>query len=122
MPGVGTTRFTAMSGVITDEVRGGIFDATAFPYVTAYVSGTGTINAGKISFEEADYAEKEMPYTGTWSNLGATYDVTASGLSGGKQQAIHFPVAKYRFVRPFIETAIGGGGSVSVVFVGTGAS
>lgn len=122
MPGVGPTRFTAMSGVITDEQRGGIFDATQYPYVTAFVTGTGTIASGLVSFEEADYDPAASPYTGTWSDLGSSYDVTASGLTGGATQAVHFPVAKFRFVRPFIETAIGGGGSVSVVFVGTGAS
>lgn len=122
MPGVGVTRFQSMSAVTTDEARGGIFDATQFPYVTAYVTGAGTIASGKVSFEEADYEPKEMPYTGTWSNLGTDYDVTALDLSGGKQEAVHFPTAKFRFIRPFIETAIGGGGSVSVVFVGTGPS
>lgn len=122
MPGVGNVRFTSMQAVITDEVRGGVFDATAYPYVTAYAKGTGTISSGKISFEEADYDPAEFPYTGTWSLLPSTYDITATGLSGGAQTAVHFPPAKYRFVRPFIETAIGGGGSVSVVFVGMGPS
>lgn len=122
MPGVGTTRFSSMTGVTTDEVRGGIFDATMFTYVTAYVTGTGTITGGTVSFEEADYPEKDFPYTGVWGDLGSGYDVTASGLSGGGQAVVHFPMAKFQFVRPFIEAAITGGGSVAVVFAGTGPS
>lgn len=122
MPGVGNIRFTSMTAVITDEVRGAIFDATAYPYITAYAKGTGTTSSGKISFEEADYAQSEFPYTGTWSLLPSTYDVAATGLSGGQQTAVRFPVGKYRYIRPFIETAIGGGGSVDVVFVGMGPS
>lgn len=122
MPGVGNTRFVSMSGFVTDEQRGAIFNATAYPYVTAFVSGAGTINAGKVSFEEADYEPDSPEYAGTWSLLPSSYDVTASSLTGGKQQAVHFPLAKYRAIRPFIETAIGGGGSVSVVFVGMGPS
>ena len=122
MPGVGNTRFVSMTAVTTDEVRGGIFDATAYPYVTAYVTGTGTISGGTVSFEEADYAEFQMPYTGTWSDLGSSYDVTASGLSGGGQEVVHFPLAKFRYIRPFIEAAIAGGGSISVTFVGMGPS
>lgn len=122
MPGVGNTRFTSMTAVTADETRGLIFDATAYPYVTAYVTGTGTIVSGLLSFETADYAEASFPYTGTWADFGSSYDVTASGLSGGGQEAVVFPVAKFRFIRPFIETAIGGGGSVSVVFVGMGPS
>lgn len=122
MPGVGNARFVSMTAVTTDEVRGGIFDATVYPYVTAYVTGTGTISGGTVSFEEADYADAQMPYTGTWSDLGSGYDVTASGLSGGATQVVHLPVRKYRFVRPFIEAAITGGGSISVTFAGMGPS
>ncbi len=122
MPGVGTTRFSAMSAVTDDETRGSYLDASHLPYLTAYVSGTGTISGGTVSFEEADWAPDALPYSGTWSDLGSTYDVTASNLSGGKQIAVHFPVGKYHFIRPFIEAAIAGGGSVSVVFVGTGPS
>jgi hypothetical protein len=111
-----------MSGVTADEQRGGIFDATLYPSVTVFVTGTGTISSGKISFEEADYEPSALPYTGTWSVLPSDFDVTASDVSGGKQEAIHFPPAKYRFIRPFIETEIGGGGSIGVVFVGMGPS
>lgn len=122
MPGVGTTRQVSMIGISADETRGLIFDATQFPYVTAYVVSTGTTSSGVVSFEEADYPEKDIPYTGTWSDLGSSYDVTVSAISGGGQEAVHFPVSKFRYVRPFIETAIGGGGSIAVVFVGTGPS
>lgn len=114
-------RLVSMTNIIDDETRGVPFNAAAYPYLTAWVSGTGTINAGKISFEEADWnPQTETPYGGTWSVMANTYDVTASSLSGGKMLSVRFPVGRYSFIRPFIETAIGGGGSVSVVFTATG--
>lgn len=117
----GFARLVSMTGQTVDETRGIPLDASECPYVSAYVTGTGTINSGKISFEEADWNPTgEVPYAGTWSTFSSSYDVTASNLSGGKTQAVHFPVASYHFIRPFIETAIGGGGSVSVVLVGHG--
>lgn len=115
----GPTRAVSMTAVTADETRGRPFKALDYEYVTAYVSGTGTIASGVISFEEASWNEAtEVAYAGTWSDLGSDYDVTASDLSDGKMVAVHLPVSAYHFIRPFIETAIGGGGSVSVAFVG----
>lgn len=121
MPGVGNQRFVSMTGVSADEVRGAIFDATAYPYVTAFVKGTGTIEAGAIQFEEADYDPSEFPSAG-WSNLGSSYAVTGTDVTAGGQEAIHFPVAKFRFIRPLIADEITGGGTISVVFVAMGPS
>lgn len=124
MTNAGPITVVALEGAIADDTRGTWIDARSYPYLAAYVSGTGTINAGVVSFEEAYFDPNATPggYVDTWSTLPTDFDVDATDLTGGAQAAVHFPVGKYAFVRPFIETAIGGGGAVSVVFVGTGPS
>jgi len=113
-----------MLDVSDDAVRGQWIDATLLPYLAAYCTGSDdTLSAGLISFEEADFNPDETPggFGGTWSDMGSTYDVTAANLSDLAQVAVHFPVGKYRFIRPFIETAVSGG-TVTVVLVGTASS
>ena len=117
MPGQGPKRQVCLLDATTDETLGTPFDASQTPYVTAYVIGTGTTSSGVVTFEEADWSDTETPYAGTWSSIGT---VNASDVTGGAQKASHFAAAAYRYIRPRITTAIGGGGSVTVVLVGVG--
>ena len=75
-------------------------------------SDGGTISAGVVTIEEADWDEQEMIYSGTWSTIG-TVDVT--GLSTITGQSVnHLQVSDYAYIRARISTAITGGGKVNV--------
>ncbi len=119
MPGQGQKRQVCINAGIDDETLGTPFDATQCPHVTVWVKGTGTTSSGVVTIEEADYSETDPVYSGTWSSLTT---VNASDVTAGKQLAVHLAVADYRFIRPRISTVIGGGGSVTVVITGLGAS
>ena len=121
MPGQGPTRIYSLTEATADETLGHWLDCTQLPYVAAYVIGIGTLDSGVITLEEADWDPKNGPvYDGVWS---AITTVNANDVTGGAQKAIHFAVAKYRFVRARVSTVIAGsGGSVTVVLMGTGPS
>lgn len=123
MPGAAPFRQVALNAVTVDETTGSPINCAGYPYLVAYVTGTGTTSSGVITFEEADYSDEPynnaVPYTGTWSSITT---VNASDVTGGAQKAIHFTVAAYGWVRARISTAIGGGGSITVVMRGTGVS
>lgn len=73
----------------------------------------GTISAGVLTIEEADFDGTTGPYTGTWS-LVTTVDLTTlSTLT--QQQVTHLQVSGYAYIRVRISTAITGGGKINVV-------
>jgi hypothetical protein len=72
----------------------------------------GTISAGVVTFEEADWDEQEMIYSGTWSSIG-TLDVTALSTVTG-QAVVHLQVSDYAYIRARISTALTGGGKINV--------
>lgn len=116
--GFGPFRQVAINAQSADETQGIPKDCTGYPYVTVYVTGTGTTSSGVITFEEADYDPNTgVPYGGTWSPITT---VNASDVSGGLQKTIKFPVAAYAWIRARISTAIGGGGTITVVLRGSG--
>ncbi|HEX7936766.1 MAG TPA: hypothetical protein VF573_27345 [Paraburkholderia sp.] len=98
---------------ITDETLGQRVDCSGRPNIVIYAKGTDTTSSGVITIEECDYNPAvEQDYTGTWSSIAT---VNASDVTGGAQKAVHLALGAYGFVRARISTAIGGGGSVSVV-------
>lgn len=111
------THLASLTDATADETLGHVLDARNLINITAYVVGTGTINAGVITIEEADYDPDVTPggYTGTWS---AVTTVNAADVTGGAQKAVHLTSGSYGFLRPRVSTAIGGGGSVSVFLQG----
>ncbi len=120
MPGQGRKRQVCINAAVDDETLGMPFDASQCPYVTVWVKGSGTTSSGVVTIEEADYdPDVEPPYTGTWAPITT---VSASDVTGGAQKSVHLPVSNYRFVRPRISTVIGGGGTITVVLTGLGAS
>ncbi len=120
MPGQGFKRQVSLLNVTVDETFGTPFDGSECPHITVWIKGTGTTSSGVVTIEEADYdPQTEAVYSGTWSSLTT---VNASDVTGGKQSAVHLAIGSYRFVRPRISTAIGGGGSITVVITGVGAS
>lgn len=118
--GYGPSRLVSLSVASIDETIGRPFDASGYPYVTVWIKGTGTTSSGVVTIEEAYYdSNVDGIYTGTWSPITT---VNASDVTGGAQKAVHLPVANYQWVRPRISTVIGGGGSVTCIITGTGAS
>lgn len=82
-----------------------------------YVIGSGTISAGTLIFEEADYAPNGLIYAGTWSAI-ASASVTLTSVSGGAQAAVHLVNGAYAFVRArFTVNVTGAGGLVDVVAI-----
>lgn len=75
------------------------------------VIGNGTISGGTLLIEEAFWTDRQMPYSGTWSQV---YSVTASGVSGGAQQHIHIAPNANAYRRVRISSNITGGGGLSV--------
>jgi hypothetical protein len=90
-------------------------DCSAYPRLTAYLRGVDTINAGTVILEEACFDPGVPYYSGTWSLI---YTFTASTVSGGAQQAYHFPSpTPYKMVRARIGTTVSGGSAPKVTLV-----
>jgi hypothetical protein len=112
------TQVVSLSNATADETLGAVFDARNYRTWAAYLIGTGTLEGGVVTIEEAYYDPNVTPggYTGTWSSL---TDLNAADGSGGKQKAYHPTTGAYAFVRARVSTIISGaGGSVTLVFVG----
>lgn len=72
----------------------------------------GTTSGGTLVIEESDL----NPYTGTWSQIGAT--INASAFTGGAKQVYHIRLGAGLFLRVRIATTITGGGTVTVTASG----
>ena len=85
-----------------------------FPNVAINIEGSGTISAGTLVIEEAWFnAAQANTYSGTWSQIESSIDLTA--VSGGEQQIVHLPSPNaYANVRVRLTATVTGGGSVSV--------
>lgn len=114
---IGLLRVPQLTAEIADETTSEPLLVLGYTNHTVYVIGDGTTSSGVITIETADYnpakAAEEL-YADTWSPITT---VNASDVSGGKQKAITISNAPYTFVRTRISTAIGGGGSISTVWV-----
>lgn len=113
---VGCLRVEALTAAVDDETTGAPIKVLGWPWLAVYVTGTGTTSSGVITIETADFdPSTASTYTGTWS---AITTVNASDVTGGAQKYVALTVAAYTQIRARVSTAIGGGGSVSVVVVG----
>lgn len=74
-----------------------------------FFTSVGTTSGGTILIEEADWAEKTGPYSGTWSQIAS---IAASSFTGGAQLAYHVGDSAYAYVRVRISSAITGGGAI----------
>ena len=113
----GYLRWPQLINAIADETDPGApAPCHGFPYVSIYVSGTGTTSSGVITVETADY-DPQMPqsgYAGTWSPVTT---INATDVDAGKQKLVSLTTASYAFIRTRITTVIGGGGSVSTTII-----
>lgn len=114
--------FTAqlLTEVTADETTSVAVEVGGLSALTFYVIGSGTTSSGVITIEEAWYDPSLFGgtggYGGTWSSMTT---INASDVTGGAQKAYHPSFGAYKWVRARISTAIGGGGNISVVLIGT---
>lgn len=111
-------RVVLLNQQTADETTSQPVDVSGFSSIVFYLMGQGgTISSGSITYEEAttDPAHSEQTYGGTWSIIGTA--VNATDVTGDKSKATHPARGAYHVVRARIDTAIGGGGNVSVVLV-----
>ena len=102
------------AGTITDETPSIPLNVQGYRDIAVYLKGTGTINAGVVVVEEADYNPKTEPIPSAWATL---YSFDADDTTGGATVSTHLPTAAYSFIRLRVTTAIGGGGSVEAAVV-----
>ena len=112
-------RIVLLKQQIDDETTSKPIDVQGLTCLVLYLIGYGTTSGGTITYEEStdDPSVSDTPYGGTWSIIGTANN--ASDVSGGKQKATHLSVGAYHRIRARISDAITGGGSISVVLVGT---
>ena len=100
-------------------------NATPYTCVAVYVTGFGTISAGTLLIEEADWADEAVsPFGGTWSTT-ETIDLTTvdGGSTTGNQAKVIVPSAApgpyaFRWLRARFSVDVSGtGGQVAVTLV-----
>ena len=113
------TRIVLLKQKIDDETTSLPVDVRGLKAIALYLMGHGTTSGGTITYEEStdDPTTSDTIYGGTWSIIGSANN--ASDVTAGKQKATHLTVGAYHRVRARISDAITGGGSISVVLVGT---
>ena len=113
------TRIILLNQKIDDETTSEAIDVQGLTAIALYLIGHGTTSGGTITYEEStdNPAISNTIYGGTWSIIGSANN--ASDVTAGKQKATHLTVGAYHRVRARISDAITGGGSISVVLVGT---
>lgn len=79
-------------------------------YTVTYTS-EGTTSSGNMLVEESDLPS----YTGTWSQV---HSQTAAALTGGAKLCVHVQIGAGLWTRVRINTAIGGGGTMSATISG----
>ena len=118
MTGYAPFRAELLIAQITDETTSVPFDCTGYTHLVAYIISNGTTSSGAVTYEEATY-DPTVPggvggYGGTWAIIGSAVNPAAADAV----VATHFAAGAYHWVRARISTAIGGGGSVTVVLCG----
>ncbi len=105
--------------VTEDESTAKWIDVRGRAHVVFYLTGRDTISGGVVTFEEGspeDFGASgnpPAPFGAAVGSYSAITTQTASSVSGGKQLAVHMPVAGYFMVRARVSTAITGGGTLS---------
>lgn len=115
----GTSQLFTLFPALTTTGTSIPVDLRDFGVFTVTVIGVGTISAGTLIIEEADYDPLgQAPYSGTWSQIDS---IDCTAVSGGKTESSHEPVSApgaYVFsqVRGRFSVDISGaGGSVTVL-------
>lgn len=97
-----------------DETFSQPIDVIGYTHLVAYMFANGTVTSGAVTFlEGAIDPDTDQPFSGTWATIGSAVTAPTTGIS----TATHFTVGAYSHIQARISTAIGGGGSISVVFV-----
>lgn len=98
-----------------DETFSRPYDVRGYTHLAVYVIANGTVSSGAVTINEAciDPAT-DLPYSGTWVAVGS-----AVTPATGTVVVSHLTVAAYSHLQARINTAIGGGGTVTVVLVGS---
>ena len=111
-PGASLTA-TMLSAVSADETFSRPIDVRGYTHIAVYVIANGTVSSGAVTVNEAclDPAT-DLPYSGTWVAVGS-----AVTPATGTVVVAHLTVAAYSHVQARVNTAIGGGGTVTVVLV-----
>ncbi len=122
MPGVGPNQILLLgsqstaTGVITGVTATGVSipieRASGAGVVTLYMRSTGTMSAGTILIEEADWMPREVPYSGTWSVL---QTIAATDLTGTIVKAYHITDTCYGYIRVRVSVEITGGGTLIAI-------
>ena len=116
MVGANILQIPLLNAESADETTSEAIDCRRYSKIAIFFIGVDTISSGVVTIEEATFNANPqsgpLGYTGTWSTI-QTY--TATGVSGGKQEAVHLQVSCYAWIRTRISTAIGGGGNISSV-------
>lgn len=127
MPTTASSRILFLGTENADSSVTGVTVGTSIPLarptdgtLTFYLRSIGTTSGGTILIEEADWGDREAPYSGTWSQIAS---IAASSFTGGAQTAYHINSDNsFRYVRVRISAAITGGGSVLVSASSRGAA
>lgn len=115
----GPKRVICFTDQSADETLGPWIPVRGANNVSFYLSGTGTTSSGVVTIETTTQitADPNAPVfggtTGAYPSLGT---INASAVTGGLQTFLALPPnVAYGFVRGRISTAVGGGGSVTLV-------
>ena len=104
---------TMLSAVSADETVSRPIDVRGYTHIAVYVIANGTVSSGAVIVNEACIdPDTDQPYSGTWKAVGS-----AVTPATGTIEPIHLAVAGYSHVQARVSTAIGGGGTVTVVLV-----
>ena len=104
---------TLLDAVSADETFSRPMDVRGYPHIVAYVIANGTVSSGAVTINEACIdPDTDLPYSGTWDAVGSAITPTTGEVVAG-----HLTVAAYSHLQARISTAIGGGGTVTVVLV-----
>ena len=104
---------TLLDAVSADETFSRPIDVRGYTHIAVYVIANGTVSSGAVTVNEACIdPDTDLPYTGTWVAVGS-----AVSPATGTVVVSHLTVAGYSHLQARVNTAIGGGGTVTVVLV-----
>lgn len=105
-----------LSAVSADETFSVPVDVRGYTHIVIYMIANGVVSSGAMTILEGLIdPDTEQPYSGTWVTVGSAVTAPTTGTA----TATHLTVGAYSHLQTRISTAIGGGGSVTVVLVAT---
>lgn len=107
---------TLLNAVSADETFSRPVDVRGYTHIVVYVIPNGTVSSGVVKINEACIdPDTDQIYSGTWVQVGS--DISPASATG--IAVLHLTVAAYSHLQARVSTAIGGGGTVTVVLVAT---